>query len=77
MLADLNSETRFGTLSSSHNFITTICKDLHILIFWPPIVIFKISVTLGPIKTSVLGKNYTTLISEKKTYQNKEHTWKN
>ena len=33
MLSDLNSETRFGILSLFHNFLTPICKDLHILIF--------------------------------------------
>ena len=72
MLSDLSSETRFGILSSFHNFITPICKDLHILIFWPPTVISKISITLGPIKTNILGKtNYTTSISEKKMHQNR------
>ena len=39
--------------------------DLHILIFWPLIVIKKNHI--GVIKTNIFGKsNYTTLISEKK-----------
>ena len=33
MLSDLNYEIRFGILPSFHNFLTHICKDLHILIF--------------------------------------------
>ena len=39
MLSNLNYETRFGILLSFHNFLTYIRKDLHSLIFWPPIEI--------------------------------------
>ena len=35
MLSDSNSETRFGVLSSFHNFITPIGKDLHIFFSFP------------------------------------------
>ena len=38
MLSDLYFETRLGILSSFHSFLTPICKDLYILIFWPNIV---------------------------------------
>ena len=78
MLSDLNSETSFGILSSFNKFLTLICKDLHILTFWPPIVISKVLITLWAIKTNISGKtNYTTLISEKKkTHQNRGLTWR-
>ena len=38
IFSDLNSETKFGILSSFHNFLAPICNDLHILIFRLPIV---------------------------------------
>ena len=48
MLPDFNSETRFGILSSYHNFITPIGKDLHISFFHPLMVgNFKTLITLG------------------------------
>ena len=37
MLSDLNSETRFGILSSFRNFLAPIYNDLHILIVRPTI----------------------------------------
>ena len=41
ILFDLNPEIRFGFLSSLQNFLTSICKDLHISNFWTVIVILK------------------------------------
>ena len=39
---------------------------------------FEISSTLGEIKANIFGKsNYIMLISEKKTHQNRRHTWIN
>ena len=41
MLSDSNSETRFGILSSFQDILAPICKDLHILMVWPSIVVSK------------------------------------
>ena len=78
MLSDLNFETNFGILSSFYNFLTSIHKDLHILIFWPPKVISKYQSHGGWVKTHIFGKtNFTTLVSEKNRTRIGGHTWRN
>ena len=56
MLSDLNSETILGILLSFHNFLTTICKDLHILILLASHNNFQNFNDIGADKRTFLGK---------------------
>ena len=44
MLSDLNSGTRFEILPSFRNFLATVWKDLHTLIFRPPLAVAQFEI---------------------------------
>ena len=68
--------TRFGILSF-RNFLIPICKNLHILIFWPLIVISKFQSHLRDQNEHFWENKLYHVSPRGNTHQNRWYTWRN